>query len=366
MDPPPTTLPGRDYTSQEVFDLERERIFHRGWYYIGRSDPITAGDRLVVDVAGESVLVVRDRDGHLRAHANVCRHRGARLCDESGPGARGSITCPYHAWSYAMDGRLIATPNVAPDDLDRDALSLWSIAVDEWEGFAFVSLAPSPPPLLDWLIGQDDPPTRFIKYGLGALRVGRRTVSDVAANWKILIDNYLECLHCPRVHPELVDIVPAYRSGDVIDARRKDGGVDLLPGSTSFSLTGRSTLPLLPAMPVEDASSYFGNTVFPNMFIDVTGTCVVATTLHPRGPAHTTVIGEYLFAPETIAAADFEPSDVVDFNELVARQDYAVCEMVQRGVGSRAFTGGTLSPKDRLVVDMQRRYLIERGDDQDS
>ncbi len=145
-DPRPTTLSGRDYTSQEVFDLERERIFHRGWYYIGRSDPIAAGDRLVVDVVGESVLVVRDRDGALRAHANVCRHRGARLCDESGTGARGSITCPYHAWSYAMDGRLIATPNVAPDDLDRDALSLWSIAVDEWEGFAFVSLASSPPP----------------------------------------------------------------------------------------------------------------------------------------------------------------------------------------------------------------------------
>ena len=94
IDPTATTLPGRAYVDQDVFDLERERIFHRGWYYVGREDLVPPGDRLVVDVAGESILVVRDRQGGLHAHANVCRHRGARLCDSSGPSPGGSIMCP--------------------------------------------------------------------------------------------------------------------------------------------------------------------------------------------------------------------------------------------------------------------------------
>lgn len=351
------TLDGSAYHDESVFAAERERILHGGWFYVGRSDPIAPGDRLVVDVAGESVLIVRDRDGRLHAHANVCRHRGARLCSTSGPGSRTGITCPYHAFTYALDGRLIGTPNVGPEELDRGALSLWSIAVDEWQGFMFVHVAADPPPLLDWFEAQGDwSPVQFADLDMGNLRVGFRTENDVAANWKIIVDNYMECLHCPQVHPELVDLIPLYRSGAVLDDARADGGVPLTPGSNSFSAGGRSRLPLLPSMPASRSGDYQSALVYPNMFLDITGTSVVATALHPKAPDMTTVVTEYLFAPETIADPGFDPSEVVDFSELVARQDAEVCAITQSGTASRFFDRGALAEKDSLIVEVNERY----------
>ena len=358
---PANTLNGSDYRDEDVFARERDHIFHRVWYAIGRADQVGAGDRLVVDVAGESVLVVRDRDGVLHAHANVCRHRGAQLCAESGPGAKGSITCPYHAFSYSMDGRLISTPNVEPSELDRASMSLWSYAIDEWQGHMFVNLSAEPQPLLEWFAAHPEAsPQQFAHHEMGSLVTGRRTVSEVAANWKILVENYMECLHCPRVHPELVDVVPFYRSGAVVDDRRDDGGVALLPGGTGFSPQGRSRLPLLPTMTPADAEIYYGLALFPNMLLDITGTCIIATVMHPRSAGHTTVVSEYLFAPDAVADPAFDPSEIVDFNELVGRQDYEVCEMVQRGVQSRRFTHGVLTEKDALIADTNARYLAER------
>ena len=118
-----STLPGRDYHAAEVFDLERERIFARNWFYAGRAEGLDeAGDFQVVDVAGESVIVVRTKEGDLRGFYNVCRHRGSRLCDETSGRMKGAVKCPYHAWAYSFDGRLIGTPNVAKDEIDRDAL----------------------------------------------------------------------------------------------------------------------------------------------------------------------------------------------------------------------------------------------------
>ncbi|MGZ7086880.1 MAG: aromatic ring-hydroxylating oxygenase subunit alpha, partial [Ilumatobacteraceae bacterium] len=155
------TLSGRDYSSDEVFARERERIFHRSWFYACRDDRLSPGDRFVADVAGESVLVVKDRDGRVHAHANVCRHRGARLCEESGAGSKAGITCPYHAWTYALDGRLIGTPHIAADEVDRDSLSLWSVASEVWQGFVFVNLSPEPMPLLDWFAAGMDSAQRF-------------------------------------------------------------------------------------------------------------------------------------------------------------------------------------------------------------
>jgi Rieske 2Fe-2S family protein len=356
------TLPGRDYRDPEVFEAEREQIFHRVWVYVGREEQVAdTGACMVLDVTGESVIVVRGRDGALHAHYNVCRHRGARLCDPGLHQLKGAIKCPYHAWSYGHDGQLIGTPNVAADEVDREQLSLWPVAVDTWEGFVFVSLGDDPEPLADWLARQLDPPFRLAKYGLGALRLGHRTVSEVAANWKVLIENYNECLHCPTVHPELVRLIPVYRSGSVVDAARDDGGVGLADGSTSFSHTGRTALPLLPGMDDHDANSYFGCVVFPNMFIDITGTSAISTVLVPTGPAHTTVITEYLFPADAVAAPDFDPSEIVDFTELVAAQDYDVCVRVQQGVSSRAFTHGVYAQKDDLLHDFNVRYLEERG-----
>ncbi|HEY3766136.1 MAG TPA: aromatic ring-hydroxylating dioxygenase subunit alpha [Gaiellales bacterium] len=356
------TLSGRDYHAAEVFEVERERIFARNWFYAGRVEALAeAGDFMTVDVAGESVIVLRDKDERLHGFYNVCRHRGSRLCDELSGRMKGAVKCPYHAWSYSFDGRLIGTPNVGKDELDRDALGLWPVEVDVWEGFLFVHLDADPQPLEAWLGGQHDGPLSFARFNLTDLRSGHTTVTEVKANWKILIENYNECLHCPTVHPELVAVVPAFRKGSVYDAHRGDGGVAIVGGGTSFTRTGQSSLPVMPGLDEHDSTSLYGCTVFPNMFIDVTGTGAIATTLLPREPGHTTVVTDYLFRPEAIADPGFDPSEIVEFVELVAHQDYVVCERVQRGVRSRAFTHGVLAEKDALLDGFNTRYLQERG-----
>ncbi len=348
------TLTGREYTSDEVYDRERANIFHRSWFYVCRDERVAPGDRFVADIAGESVLLVRDREGQLHAHANVCRHRGARLCEESGPGSKAGITCPYHAWTYALDGRLIGTPHLAADAIDRDSLSLWSIACDVLHGFVFVNLSPDPTPLHASFAAGMDSVDLFEHLHLAELRTAVTTSTDVKANWKILVENYQECLHCSWVHPELVDLVPVYKTGSVVDPARPDGGVSIR--GNSFSLTGRSNLPVLPHMPVEETESYYGATVFPNMFIDVTGTGVIVSSMFPRGAGATTVVMEYLFAADTIALPDFDPAEIVEFSELVGRQDYDVAERVQRGVASRFFDHGVLAPQDFLIADFLATY----------
>jgi glycine betaine catabolism A len=357
-----STLPGRDYWSTETFELDREKIFYRDWFYLGRADGLEeVGAYQAVDVAGEGIIVVRAKDGKLHGFYNVCRHRGSRLCEVGAGTLKGAIKCPYHAWSYSFDGRLIGTPMVAKDEVDRASLGLWRVTVDEWAGFLFVTFADDPEPLRDSLAAQYESPLPYERFGpLGELRVAERTVTEVQANWKILVENYNECLHCPTVHPELVAVVPAYKRGEVLETDRRDGGVSLADDGDSFTASGHSALPVMPGFAEDEATSIYGASIFPNMFLDISGTSTVATCLLPRGPQHTTVVAEYLFRPEVIDAPGFDPTEIVEFTELVANQDYTVCERVQQGVRSRAFTHGVYAEKDELPLRFNQRYLVAR------
>lgn len=354
------TLTRLDYISDEIYEIERDRIFHSGWMLAARADRLDNGNRTVVDIVGESVLITRDLDGRLHAFANVCRHRGSRLCDGQDDSKQGSLMCPYHAWTYALDGRLIATPFLDANEVDREQLPLWSYHIRELQGFVFVSLAKDPPDFGEWSKQHCDDLLQLERFNFGALRVAHTTTCEIAANWKIVIENYQECLHCARVHPELVAVVPTYRTGAVFDHRRTDGGVAI---SGAYTMAGATDpLPRLPGLSDLDAGSYYGGTIFPNGFIDVSGTSAVVSTLFPKGPQHTTMTMQYMFAPETIASPDFNPSAAIQFNDLIAEQDSAVCERVQKGVASRAFDYGVLTPKDSLVIEFTRHYLATRGE----
>lgn len=362
---PRPTLTGPEYTSAEVFDVERERVFARQWFYAARADEAEQpGDFLTVDVAGESVVLVRGKDGELRGFYNVCRHRGSRLCDpESHGNTRSAIKCPYHAWSYSLDGKLVGTPLIGKDELDRDSLGLWPVHVEIWEGFVFVHLDEPAASLRESFELQTDKPLQYERWRMGELRTGHKTVSEVAANWKIIIENYNECLHCPAVHPELVAVAPTFKKGEVFEEGREDWGVSIAGGGVGYTATGKTSLPVLPGIDDYHASSMYGASIFPNMFLDLTGTVAIGTRLLPRGPAHTTIVTDYLFQPEVIASRDFDPSEVVEFAELVARQDYVVCERVQAGVGSRAFDHGIFVEKDELPYLFNQTYLEARDRD---
>ncbi|MEO8106325.1 MAG: aromatic ring-hydroxylating dioxygenase subunit alpha [Actinomycetes bacterium] len=355
------TLPGRDYRDPEIYELERQRIFLQSWFCAGREEQAAEpGDWFTVDVVGESVMVLRGDDGELRAFYNVCRHRGSRLREEASGNDKGTIMCPYHAWCYDLKGDLVVTPKVGEDEIDRRKLSLWPVHLDVWQGFVFVNLTKgSPRPLRENIGGvHDDDMLSFERFEMDQLRIGASSEWIVEANWKILIENYNECLHCPTVHPELVDVIPAYRKGWVFEDGRDDGGVTLASGGTYAP--GVDTLPLLPAMNEVDANSVYGGTIFPNIMIDTSGTAIIVTQLFPQGPARTRQVAWYLFHPDTINAPGFDPSGLVQFGELVGGQDNAICERVQLGVSSQAFDHGVYPEKDKYVYAFNQHYLQER------
>jgi Rieske 2Fe-2S family protein len=354
------TLPGPAYHSPDTYAIDTERVFYRNWMYVGRADRVAKpGAWMRVEIADESILVVRGKDEQVRAFYNVCRHRGSRICDDEQGEVRTHLRCPYHAWGYALDGTLVTTPMIEKDEIDRASTSLWPVHVDVWEGFVFVNLSREEPrSLVDHLADQQDEPLRLARFGLGDLRIAAITVNEVRANWKIVLENYNECLHCPTIHPELVAVVPAYKKGDIFEAGRADGGVSLADGRTAIVDDPRLRLPLLPGFKSsDDPSSYYGAGIYPTMFLDVDGSSCLATAVFPTGPQSCRLVTEYLFSPEAVEDPDFDPSPVVEFNERVTQQDNEACARVQRGVTSRAFEHGVFPAKDGWVHEFDQRYL---------
>ena len=350
-------LPRSAYLDDDVWALERERIFAREWTAIGRSsDAPDVGSWFLGDVAGESLLVVRGDDHGLRAFYNVCRHRGAQLAPADGPQsgtAPGVLRCPYHSWTYGLDGAFRRAPFIADIDLDPTVLGLHPVALDEWGGFVFVHLEPT---LAAPLAEQLGPmPERIARYALATLRRGAQLTYDVAANWKVLAENYNECYHCGTLHPELCDIVPAFRraGGAALDWER---GIPQRDGTWTFTATGTSNRRPLPGLDADERERHKGELVYPNMLISLCADHVAAYVLIPRGPGATTVVCDFLFDPDEMQRPDFDPSDAVTFWDLVNRQDWKICESVQRGMRSRAFTGGFFAPMEDQSLDIRHWY----------
>jgi Rieske 2Fe-2S family protein len=361
------TLDAACYQSEEVWQAERDRIWFGQWVLVGRSEGAPEpGDRFVVDLAGESIIVVRGEDGQLRAFYNVCRHRGAELVppDADRCGSFGAaIRCPYHSWTYGLDGALRRAPFLDGDVVaEVGEIALHSLALDSWGGFVFVRAGgtPSGPGGVESLSDQLGPVVdRVRRYPLAELRVGASFTYDVAANWKLLAENYNECYHCGPVHPELCDLVPSFRRGG-----GGLGWVDGIPhrdGAWTFTTTGTSTRPPFAMLNDAERVRHKGELIYPNLLLSLAAEHVAAFRLVPSGPAATTVVCDLLFHPDAIADDAFDPSDAADLWDLVNRQDWAVCESVQRGTASRAWTAGWFAPMEDDSADISRWYSAAMG-----
>jgi glycine betaine catabolism A len=367
------SLAREHYLSRSVFDRERERIFFREWFCAGRAEELReAGDFLSVDVAGENVLVVRTKEGRPAAFYNICRHRGCRLSldepvrprEDPGPGVsgsfRGNIRCPYHSWTYGFDGSLHGAPfaNLI-DGFSKADFSLHPVGVDTWGGFVFVHLTPEDPTAT--LYDQLGPiPRRLERYPLTDLRVARRICYDVAANWKVIMENYNECYHCAGVHPELCQVVPAFKQagGAGLDW---DRGIPHREGAFTFTATGTTDRAPFPGLNEDERERHKGELAYPNLLLSLASDHVAAFVLWPQAPDRTIITCDFLFHPDEMARADFDPSDAIDFWHLVNRQDWRVCEGVQSGMSSRVFERGYFAPMEDLSLDI-RRYVGERMD----
>jgi Rieske 2Fe-2S family protein len=361
------SLPTRFYTDGSMFEREKRELFARNWTCVAREEDVEApGAALVVELLGESILVVRQKDGALRAHYNVCRHRGARICaDDSKWGAalRGGvmgefIRCPYHQWAYGLDGRLVNAPQLSgTPDFDASKFSLHPVGVAAWGGFIFLKLAPGPDDIVSRTLGEEigAAPRRLANYPLAHLKTARTIMYDVAANWKIIAENYNECYHCGGVHPELCTVVPVFRSGGGLGLDWENG-IPHREGAWTYTMTGDTNRKPFEGLSDLEKVRHKGELIYPNLMLSMSAEHGAAFLLHPLGADRTRVEVRFLFDPDEMARDDFDPSDAIDFWDITNRQDWAVCERVQQGMGSAAHEHAYYAPMEDDSLDI-RRYL---------
>ena len=355
------TLPRASYLDAAAFQREYAAIFESGWVCVGRSDTLTeSGDYLAIRLQEQSLLVIKSNDGDLGAFYNVCRHRGTELVPLKDPGPISgqfsrSIVCPYHAWSYHLDGRLRGTPHLA---IETDGVSLHSIPLAEWGGFIFICLAPNhDEPLAETLGGGTG---RLQRYPLADLSVGHTITYDVKANWKVIVENYNECYHCGPVHPELCQIVPAFKQGGGTGLDWDDG-VPHRDGANTFTASGTTKRAPFPGLSDTEKTHHKGELFYPNLMLSLSMDHVAAFYVWPQSAGHTRIQCDFLFHPDELSKPDFDGSDAIEFWDVVNQQDWDICESVQRGMQNKVFEHGYYAPMEDYSLDI-RRYVREKLD----
>jgi Rieske 2Fe-2S family protein len=356
------TMPGRYYTSPEILDEERERIFSKEWICAGRAARLQRpGDYFLRDVSGESILFVRDKQGTPRAWFNICRHRGTRLCEGDSGRFSETIQCPYHGWTYGLDGHLAGAPHMRDvEGFDARDYPLHAAAVAEWEGFLFVNLSRSPVPFAEaWapMMG------RLARYNLPGLVPGHRVVYDVKANWKLVFQNYSECLHCPVIHPELATVLP-YDSGanDLFEGPFLGGYMEIRKPNLSCTLSGRAAgVRLSPELDADDGARGYYYTLMPSLLLSLHPDYVNYYLVQPVAANRTLVESEWLFHPATADSAAANIGDAVQFWEVTNRQDWEIIERGQRGIASSRYEPGPYSARESLPAAWDRHYLRMMG-----
>jgi choline monooxygenase len=336
------TFPWSWYTDPVVLRLEHERIFRRSWQYVARRDEIAeAGSFLATRVADVPVVLVRDEEGVLRAFLNVCRHRGSLVCE--GSGKRATLQCPYHAWTYGLDGRLVAAPRLAREGGNEPSeLGLVPVQVDTWGPLVFVNPDLDSEPLAEFL---GDVPGRIADAGidLDDLRFLQRSEWEVEGNWKISVENFLECYHCPVAHPGFsaaMDVSPEAYLLEVEGGRMTQHGPPRPEPRGGYDLSGE----------VERGQFHL---LFPGTVVNVMPgrpNFSIGPT-YPLSTDRTHRFLDYFFAPD----ADPEwIGEALAFDAQVGKEDSALVARVQAGVKAGLIEDGRLLPEsERLIAQFQ-------------
>jgi len=354
------TLPSAWYYDPEQYTRELEAIWYRDWICVGRQEDLARpGDYVLAEIGNERLILTRDTLGRPRAFHNTCRHRGTVLCTTSrGHFANNRIVCPYHGWTYSLDGELLATPiRTEVEDFRREDYRLYEARVDSWGGFLFVNLSEAPAePLCDFLGSEA---RNVAPWPLADLVSVQRDRSTLACNWKVFWENYSECYHCARIHPELCRLVPIYREGvlsyaDRPSATSPDPADDprprVAPGMLTWTRDGRTTLPFIEGP--DDASRALGM-VFAsftaNLYVVAHPDYVRSVRVAPKSPESIELTVDWLL-PRGVAES--HPDDIehmLELGRLVIAQDGRVCELNQQGLRSRRHRHGVLVPQEHAV-----------------
>lgn len=339
-----STLPGRYYTDPAIFELEQEKIFEELWICAVRAaDLDKPGAFRTVQIGRESVIVTRTRTGAIKAYLNVCAHRGARICIEDKGEVKRSFQCPYHAWTYDLDGKLIAAPNLTKmPDIDRVRYGLSPVSVEEWLGYVWVNLSDNPASF-DTTVVQDirdrlGDVESIDRYKIEDLGLGRRVSYDVKANWKLIIENFMECYHCATIHPELTEVLPEFADGYA--AQYYVGhGAEFGEAVQGFTLDGTAGHDAIPGIAPEQDRRYYAITVRPQVFVNLVPDHVIIHRMYPLAADRTLVECDWLYLPGVVASGrDLQKS--VELFHRVNLQDFEACERCQPAMSSRKYRDG--------------------------
>jgi Rieske 2Fe-2S family protein len=367
LNPPGRILPSQSYTSAEVFDWEAQRLFQGSWVCLGRTSILeNPGDQQAVRIGDEGVLLVRGADNVLRGFFNTCRHRGHELvpCGDQVVN-RKAIRCPYHSWTYALDGRFKTGPNFVDgpswqrSDPDN---GLVAARVEEWGGWAFVNCSGDARPLAEHLGNLVELMEPYEPDRLEPM-VSHEYVID--ANWKLIAENYHECYHCSTIHPELCRVTPT-DSGVAFEPTGLviGGSMDLMEHAETMSLSGRSGGAPFRRLDPGARRRVWYLQVFPNLLLSPHPDYVMTHRLEPLDHGRTRIECQWLFSPEAASSEGFDPSYASEFWDVTNRQDWSACEGVQRGATGRGFRQGPLSDAEgnvwQFVAVMARSYLEGR------
>jgi glycine betaine catabolism A len=333
-------LPATWYRDPAHYRRELEAFWYRGWIAACREEELPGpGHWKAVAIGSQSVVVVRTREG-LKAFHNTCRHRGSVLCTSAeGRFERERTVCPYHAWTYSLEGNLVATPRrMLTADFEPQKFSLFPVAAASWNGFVFLNLSPQ---------ARFDLDNPFPNHRLQDLRIGKRIVADVQANWKLLAENFSECFHCPPVHPELCRVVTAYKEAGAWGlADAHSSRPEYKAGAVTLTLDGSARIPPFRNLREDERKRlYVPFMLPPNLFLNIQPDYVNAHMMFPTGPESVRIVYDWLFEPEHMpVGADL--AHYVALWDLTNRQDARNCEWQQRGMQSRAFKNGVYVPQE--------------------
>ncbi|QYJ14794.1 Carnitine monooxygenase oxygenase subunit [Rubrobacter xylanophilus DSM 9941] len=371
-----STLLPEAYTSPEFFDIEKERVFAKSWIPVGFVSQVReTGHTIVTEVAGRSIIVTRDKSGKLRAFHNVCRHRAARLLDEGCHVVRNNrIRCPYHSWTYDLEGKCLGTPLFEGSDIpeegriafdmsgvkgfDRADYGLLPVRVDSWGFLVFVNLDPEAIPLKEYL---GDLPERFSSYRLEEWQVVRQKTYNIAANYKLIGENFMEYYHLPWVHPELVKV------SRMEDHYRWQGpgmymGFCTTPISQNTEAGGWQGLPPISSLSKEEAVSARFIWLFPNTAVNILPNHSFVMITRPDGPGHTVEDTFILSHPESLANPEAEEKldQLARFWDLVNVQDIEIVERVQQGISNLEYRGGRMCYRFEEPLHRFQNMIIDK------
>jgi glycine betaine catabolism A len=352
------TLPQQYFVSDEIFRREQEQIFSKHWVLVGHQSQIARdGDYVVTEVNRESLIVIRDRNGRVHGFFNVCRHRGTRL-KEDARGHASAIQCPYHAWTYGLDGRLIGAPHM--DEVrgfDKGDFSLRAVNLALWEGFIFINLDGNAMPLEEWFAPLNG---KFSHWNMSILRPAKRIEYDVRANWKLMFENYSECYHCPGVHPMLARVSPYDSAENDLSEGPFLGGFMKINKGAGLTMSGKACAVKIDheqEHEQEQENLVFYYSIFPNMLLSLHPEYVMVHQLWPKSPEQTLIVCDWFFHPDAFNRPDFKPDDAIEFWDMTNKQDWHVCELSQQGIASRAYEPGPYSSRESIPAAWDRYYL---------